>query len=1130
MRRFSRLRAPAPAGLVPSIPPSGALRAPAAATRSSASTLSPPNSTALHSNRQPRRCLSTSPLHYAKTQAEPEAVKPPTPVVEQPAEPSYEDDELTLRPPIDTPLVYPRDIIDAEPASAVTDPTYTPAEMATDLAEVGGLGGWWDNPAHWGNEGGAAAYVQSTVSRFGPVEKITDPAVLEVLAKRAIVEALTVSWFGGGKPRERVEAMFARVGAADYLEEIAGVELVAKEDGEVAFKNLEDGKRVWRILRSLLPTPEPRGQKKAKVAKTEEKLAEGEIAKAPEPQQAPESQEAATPEPEIIEAAEAAPVVGIPPEVAQGLVGSWDKTWKQAELKDPVVKFRALKRIQQLTGHRLGDGKLLAVPTLDNLIKQLVAPARRPLLTQLLEKNESFKGLPNVRVFPRRVTPIDKEQMVGRWKIIVKELKQRELPITGTGDYSGSVERKWLEGKAALVYYLGSIDYGRHRMTDILQKFTALVGGGISISADDRTTKLSELLPELQRENLEVLAAVVEKLADAARDASWRNPLGDSGLLDHILSTVTVKERPQHHLNKQALRLIGNACADSDENRARVVKSGALPNFVVEIIRDPQEDALLPFALAAALNICVDYNAEPKLADPNTPAVLLSLAAGDNYDADLDTFLEICAPALAYLTFQDFQPIFVKNGHLELLQLGFSQLYTRFDPEDAADPDTAKQLKQTLTEWLNTHAQPHLQTAACFSLGNLSRSDESSIGLLQHVQTPLLDIVTRAIPPLSSSQVTEPKPSAPPLQLTHAALSFLKNLTIAPANKPILGAALLDPINPLLPRLWTSTRTQPQLQFTAVSLARLLLVNCPSNVRLICTPNSSSSSSSDSTDSSRSNLALLTDTAFSADEDPIKIEATRAVSLVCRALHSSPSAAGDGGVGNELLDPSWSWTEDQPDETKEQTALARFHKSHARSVLLSSLRLLLTSTKFPTLRSETIFVLALMAKSEEGDGARTVLGVLQPSSQGEVEKAGAGWIALSEVITGSAETEETVALARAVSASTSASTSRIVEIDENDKEVATGKGDNNENGASEGGVTVEKLSLEAQQVDLQPPQLQQKQPHSPAKLAGMDRENGMVLVAELLRRFPEELAGLRTSLEAVLNKGAELVVQNRGGQ
>jgi hypothetical protein len=51
-------------------------------------------------------------------------------------------------------------------------------------------------------------------------------------------------------------------------------------------------------------------------------------------------------------------------------------------------------------------------------------------------------------VFPRRVTPIDKEQMVGRWKIIVQELEKRELPLTGTGDYGASVEKKWVEGRA----------------------------------------------------------------------------------------------------------------------------------------------------------------------------------------------------------------------------------------------------------------------------------------------------------------------------------------------------------------------------------------------------------------------------------------------------------------------------------------------------------------------------------------------------------------------------------------------------------------------------------------------------------------------------------------------------------
>jgi hypothetical protein len=37
--------------------------------------------------------------------------------------------------------------------------------------------------------------------------------------------------------------------------------------------------------------------------------------------------------------------------------------------------------------------------------------------------------------------------MVGRWKIIVKELEKRELPLTGTGDHGAPVEKKWIEGR-----------------------------------------------------------------------------------------------------------------------------------------------------------------------------------------------------------------------------------------------------------------------------------------------------------------------------------------------------------------------------------------------------------------------------------------------------------------------------------------------------------------------------------------------------------------------------------------------------------------------------------------------------------------------------------------------------------
>lgn len=55
--------------------------------------------------------------------------------------------------------------------------------------------------------------------------------------------------------------------------------------------------------------------------------------------------------------------------------------------------------------------------------------------------------LPNVKVYGRRVTPIDKEVFVGRWKIIEEELRRRGLPVTGTGGYGKAREKEWIMGK-----------------------------------------------------------------------------------------------------------------------------------------------------------------------------------------------------------------------------------------------------------------------------------------------------------------------------------------------------------------------------------------------------------------------------------------------------------------------------------------------------------------------------------------------------------------------------------------------------------------------------------------------------------------------------------------------------------
>ena len=42
-------------------------------------------------------------------------------------------------------------------------------------------------------------------------------------------------------------------------------------------------------------------------------------------------------------------------------------------------------------------------------------------------------SIPNVKFVPKRVTVVDKEKEVGRWKVIEFALKERGLPVTKRG-------------------------------------------------------------------------------------------------------------------------------------------------------------------------------------------------------------------------------------------------------------------------------------------------------------------------------------------------------------------------------------------------------------------------------------------------------------------------------------------------------------------------------------------------------------------------------------------------------------------------------------------------------------------------------------------------------------------------
>lgn len=82
----------------------------------------------------------------------------------------------------------------------------------------------------------------------------------------------------------------------------------------------------------------------------------------------------------------------------------------------------------------------------------------------------------------------------------------------------------------------------------------------------------------------------------------WRLPFGDSGLLQFFAKLLEV-DGLRTPLYVHALRLVGNSCADTNENRARVVDGNLLPAVISRL----KDENLIPFTIPVLYNILVDY-------------------------------------------------------------------------------------------------------------------------------------------------------------------------------------------------------------------------------------------------------------------------------------------------------------------------------------------------------------------------------------------------------------------------------------------------------------------------------------------------------------------------------------------
>ncbi|KAK0388105.1 hypothetical protein NLU13_4349 [Sarocladium strictum] len=267
-------------------------------------------------------------------------------------------------------------IADTEAEIAAADPTYTPATSMADLEPLPQMKTWWNQPGNWGPE--------SQFSGFGvdSRQKITDPSLVKVMLKRAVLEVQALQQSG------QYDALkFKRwaIGGKEELDRVMKGELTPEESATVAA-----GLQAETADQNSTPIVPP------------------------------------------LEEAEAA-------------VQSWGIDWMSLTLNDET-KFVIRKRLYQLTGTLIPDAKLAAANTVRDLVTLAsVLPKPKKLYHTLQAEAQSLP--PNLKIHGRRITPIDREKAVGRWKVIEEELKKRDLPVTGHGDVASHREKVWLLGK-----------------------------------------------------------------------------------------------------------------------------------------------------------------------------------------------------------------------------------------------------------------------------------------------------------------------------------------------------------------------------------------------------------------------------------------------------------------------------------------------------------------------------------------------------------------------------------------------------------------------------------------------------------------------------------------------------------
>ncbi|GAM33289.1 hypothetical protein TCE0_003f00084 [Talaromyces pinophilus] len=498
---------------------------------------------------------------------------------------------------------------------------------------------------------------------------------------------------------------------------------------------------------------------------------------------------------------------------------------------------------------------------------------------------------------------------------------------------------------------------------------------------------VAAILQKLWQSESRYMVEAAEALANASRDPSWRIPFGQSGVLQFFLQLIATPDVDKDLLF-HSLRLIGNSCADTDENREIVVSN----NYTRAIMRLTLNPDLVHVAIPVIYNICTDFEpAQTQVATNRLGYILLKqindgavkgnallnftyelveMAAGqaegieNSPDGTIVLMMNIAlkedttfaqytclVTCLAqYLQAERFQIASIRHKLVEHIISVLERSFTiEVDESVSEDVQLLNQLRLKLNQTLgDISALPtFLET---YPIGSplvdtlqswLIRRQET----LQICACVVLGNVARTdeICQLMIDQLNIHRALIHNLNnntiggVLHASLGFLKNLSIAESNREKLGDA---DIIPAISKIWTYD-TVPQVQLAATSVTRLVIASNVKNISRLLT---SLSSDPDSPAHLRTYLSMLLSLCSRTDTAPIKTEIGRTICSICRTLLSRKKAADVDDETSTLLD-----------------RLFDLHKDIARPV-----GAMITQTEWPVVRSEGWFALALMASHDKG--------------------------------------------------------------------------------------------------------------------------------------------------------------------